>query len=83
MLVEAEPVAAPEHPEVVVERVVLHHHDDDVLDLRQDVGPLGQLRVRQRAGAEGRAGCPERAHQWRAQEPRAEHAAGSDEPGGA
>jgi hypothetical protein len=32
--VELESVAAPEHPEVIVEGVVLHHEDHDVLDLR-------------------------------------------------
>ena len=51
--VEREAVAAPEHPEVVVEGVVLHHEDDDVLDLRQRVGALGELRVRAATRAGG------------------------------
>ena len=47
--VELEAVAAAEHPEVDVEGVVLLHHDDDVLDLRQRVGAFGQRRVRARS----------------------------------
>ncbi|HSV05114.1 MAG TPA: hypothetical protein VLI07_01300 [Candidatus Binatus sp.] len=34
---QVEAVAAAEHPEVVVERVILHHQDDDVLDLGEGV----------------------------------------------
>ena len=35
-----------EHAEVVVVGVVLHHQDDDVPDLRQQVGALGKIRAR-------------------------------------
>src|ERR1700721_2792700 len=40
-----EPLAPAEGAEVVVERVVLHHEHDDVLDLRQQVGadPTGGI----------------------------------------
>ena len=49
--VEGEPVASAEHPEVVVEGMVLLHHDHDVVDLGQRVGALGQARVGQGSGA--------------------------------
>ena len=42
-----------QHPEEVVERVVLHHQDDDVLDLRHRRRALGQARERQRSGTGG------------------------------
>ena len=44
--VERVSVAAPEHAEVIVEGVVLHHEDHDVLDLRDRVDALGKIRVR-------------------------------------
>ena len=43
-------VAAAEHAEVRVVGVVLLHVDDDVLDLRQQVGALGPARVGPVAG---------------------------------
>ena len=51
---------AVQHAEVVVVGVVLHHQHDDVLDLRQQVGPGGQRRLGalsglQRAGVAGPA----------------------------
>ena len=61
--VEGEPVTSAEHPEVVVEGMVLLHHDHDVVDLGQRVGALGQARVRAaiRGGATwsvgGRCSC--------------------------
>ena len=47
---EPEPVRprAPQHAQVVVVGVVLHHEHHDVLDLRDGVGARSQLRVRQR-----------------------------------
>ena len=48
--VEREPVASAEHPEVVVEGMVLLHHDHDVVDLGQRVGAFGQARVGQGSG---------------------------------
>ena len=41
---------AGQHAQVVVVGVVLHHQHDDVLDLRQQVGALGQVRPRPAAG---------------------------------
>src|SRR4029079_18813134 len=38
IVAEREPLPPAEGAEVVVEGVVLHHQDDDVLDLRQHVG---------------------------------------------
>ncbi len=49
-----------EHAQVVVVGVVLHHQDDDVPDLRQQVGALGQVRARPGAGARGRDPAPRR-----------------------
>ena len=51
---ECEPVATPEGAEVVVERVVLHHEDDDVLDLRQGVGASREMGIGARSGCEQR-----------------------------
>src|ERR1700728_3775139 len=48
-----EPLAPAEGAEVVVERVVLHHQDDDVLDLRQQVGAGWTGGVRPVAGPGG------------------------------
>ena len=45
--VKRESVASAEHAEVVVEGMVLLHHDHDVVDLGQRVGAFGQARVRQ------------------------------------
>jgi hypothetical protein len=45
---EAVGTRAAQHAEVVVVGVVLHHHHDDVLDLADRVGALGQPRVGQR-----------------------------------
>src|SRR5207342_2873444 len=47
---DAEPVAAVERPEVRVVGVVLLHVDDDVLDLGEQVGPLGPPGIRSVAG---------------------------------
>ena len=52
--VEREPVAAAEHPEVVVEGVVLHHEHDDVLDLGERVLPLREMRAGAGPGADRR-----------------------------
>ena len=58
---EPEPVAPAEHPEVVVEGVVLHHQHDDVLDGRQRVGAGREVgereRARRRQGARAGAGA--------------------------
>jgi hypothetical protein len=43
---EAVGAVAVQHAEPVVVGVVLHHQDDDVLDLRDRVGARGQVRVR-------------------------------------
>src|SRR5580704_6945519 len=48
--VKRESVASAEHPEVVVEGVVLLHDDHDVIDLRQRVGARGQTWIGQRSG---------------------------------
>ena len=40
---DGESVAPADEAQDVVERVVLHHHHDDVLDLRNLVGPGGQV----------------------------------------
>ena len=61
-----EAVTAAEHPEVVVVGVVLLHVDDDVLDLRQDVGALGSLRVRPAAGRQDQP-ARRRASRWATQ----------------
>ena len=45
-----QPVAAAQRAEVVVERVILHHDHNDVLNLRQGVGARGKVRVRKRSG---------------------------------
>ena len=34
----------------MIERAVLHHHEDDVLDLRHRRRPFGQAWIRERAG---------------------------------
>ena len=52
---ECEPVPATQGAEVVVERVVLHHEHDDVLDLRHRVHAGRQMRVRTRSGREERS----------------------------
>ena len=40
---EGEPVAPSDEPEDVVERVVLHHHHDEMIDLRHLVGARSSL----------------------------------------
>ena len=60
-----------EHAEVVVVGVVLHHQDDDVPDLRQQVGALGQVRARPVAGLRRDDPAPRRG-------PRRRRAAASD-----
>ena len=47
--IEGEPVAAVQRSQVVVERVVLHHEDHDVLDLGHGVG--AHRKMRKGAGA--------------------------------
>ena len=51
-----------QHAEEVVERVVLHHQDDDVLDLRHRRRALGQAREWQRSWAGGLSGGDHGAH---------------------
>ena len=61
-LVEPEPVSARsaasrQHPEVVVERVVLHHDDHDVVDRDARIGSTGRtVTIRDVAGSPGRPG---------------------------
>ena len=45
-----QPVPAAQRAQVVVERVVLHHEHDDVLDLREGVGSRRKVRVGERSG---------------------------------
>ena len=56
---DGEPVSAPEHPEMVVEGVVLHHEHDDVLDLGHRVGAGGHVGERSAPRREQRSTRPE------------------------
>ena len=84
---EREAVAAAQHAEHVVERVVLHHDDDDVLDLGQAARSRGRPPGWAGTPVDGwrpqsdRPGARDRSARRRAEEARL--ASAEDEPGGA
>ena len=45
---DGEAVAPAEHSQEIVERVVLHHQDHDVLNVRHGVGAWGKVRIGER-----------------------------------
>ena len=49
------------HSEVIVERMVLHHHDNDVIDLAEALSRGGHYMIRAGACGEGRESREEEA----------------------